>query len=288
MPTAHHFPPSLCVMMNVLAVLLAGRKNARSGCSRSSAVLLPNSVTTLRTGLFPYFAIRWSCAPPSGFLIRQYGVHFASCNTCGNVRDTSWPPTRSARKKRQIRREIRRLPSRSVLLAEDETDLLLFPPLRANWSRRGEPSQVVLSGRNARRVVFGAMNLRTGTRLFLVRQHQTQKDFQAFLKMIHDHYRGWHVAMLLDSDSSHTAGGSQQLAREFNIELLWLPKRSPELNPIDHLWGQAKDIVSANLQYATIDDHVAAFIEYLQALSPWEVRYTSGVLSKRFWLKSVL
>lgn len=132
------------------------------------------------------------------------------------------------------------------------------------------------------------MNLRTGKRLFLAREHQRQHDFQAFLELIHKHYRGWHIALLLDSNPSHTAGRSQQLARDLQIDLLWLPKRAPELNPMDELWGQAKDIVSANLQYPTIDDHLMTFIEYLECLTDWEARYASGVLSRDFWLKSVL
>ena len=175
-----------------------------------------------------------------------------------------------------------------MLLVEDETDLLLFPLLRANWSRRGEPARVHISGWNARRVVFGAMNLRTGKRLFLARQHQRQHDFQTFLELIHQHYRGWHVALLLDSDPSHTAALSQQLASKLQVELLWLPKRAPELNPMDELWGQAKDVVSANLQYPTIDDHLNYFIDYLECLTDWEARYTSGILSRNFWLKSLL
>jgi hypothetical protein len=52
-------------------------------------------------------------------------------------------------KKRQILRHIRGLPPRSVVLAEDETDLLLFPPLRSCWSPVGQPTEVVLCGRNA-------------------------------------------------------------------------------------------------------------------------------------------
>ena len=175
-----------------------------------------------------------------------------------------------------------------MLLAEDETDLLLFPPLRANWGPRGKPTRVLISGRNARRVVFGAMNLRTGKRLFLPRLHQRQDDFQTFLRLIQKHYRGRHVALLLDEDPSHTASRSIQLAAELKIELLWLPKRAPELNPMEKLWGQGKDIVSANLQYPTIDDHVATFLEYLESITDWEARYTSGILSKKFWLKSVL
>lgn len=175
-----------------------------------------------------------------------------------------------------------------MLLAEDETDLLLFPPLRARWSPRGQPAQVVLSGRNARRVVFGAMNLATGHRLFLARPHQRAGDFQAFLEQVHGHYRGWHVVLLLDEDPSHTATASQARAADFGMRLLWLPKRCPELNPMDTLWGQGKDVVSANKQYATIDEQVERFIDYLSALSNHEALQTAGVFSEHFWLKHVL
>lgn len=174
------------------------------------------------------------------------------------------------------------------MLAEDETDLLLFPPLRAAWSPRGRPKEVLLSGRNARRVVFGAMNLRTGRRLFLRREHQRAADFQAFLRVVHHYYRGWHVALLLDEDPSHTAEGSVQLAAWDGIELLWLPKRCPKLNPMDTLWGQGKDVVSADKQYATIDEQVDRFVGYLEGLSVWEALHTAGVYSKGFWLKSAL
>jgi transposase len=199
-----------------------------------------------------------------------------------------WRRTTSERKKRQIRRAISGLPKRSTLLVEDETDLLLFPPLRAAWSQRGEAAQVLLSGWNAKRVVFGTMNLVTGHRLFQARWHQRAGDFQAFLHCVHRHYRGWHVTLLLDGDRSHTAAASQELAHRLGIHLLWLPKRAPELNPMDTLWGQAKDVVSSNKQYATIDEQVDLFISYLYSLSNKEALQTSGVLSKRFWLRRVL
>ncbi len=180
------------------------------------------------------------------------------------------------------------MPRRSVVLAEDETDLLLFPPLRSGWSLRGQPKEVRLSGRNARRVVFGAMNLRTGRRLFLPREHQRAADFQAFLRVVHYYYRGWHVALLLDEDSSHTAKGSVELAGWYDIDLIWLPKRSPKLNPMDTRWGQGKDVISADKQYIQIDDQVDRFIAYLESLSAWEALHTAGVFANGFWLKSVL
>lgn len=180
------------------------------------------------------------------------------------------------------------MPKRGVLLVEDETDLQLFPPLRAMWWQRGEPARVLISGRNERRVVFGCMNLATGHRLFLVRAHQRAGDFQAFLREVVRHYRGWHVTMLLDGASSHTAKESQKLADQLGMRLLWLPKRSPELSPMDTLWGQAKDAFSANWQYATMNEQVNEFVAHLSSLSNQEALRTSGVLSKNFWLRSVL
>lgn len=180
------------------------------------------------------------------------------------------------------------LAKRSVVLAEDETDLLLFPPLRAMWSPLGEPAQVMLSGWNARRVVFGCMNLATGHRLFQVRHHQRANDFQAFLHHVRRQYRGWRITLVLDGNSSHTANASQALAARLKIRLLWLPKRAPELNPMDTLWGQGKDAICANKQYTSIDDQVESFIAHLSNLSNREALHTSGVLADQFWLKHAL
>lgn len=200
----------------------------------------------------------------------------------------SWRPIPSERKKRRLRRRLAQLGPRSVVLFEDETDLLLFPPLRSCWAQRGQDALVLLSGANARRVVFGALNPRTGHRLFLVRARQRAEDFCLFLREIHAHYRSWDVVVLLDEDSSHTAGASQRLAAELAIELLWLPKRCPELNPLEALWRNGKQTICANRQYATIEEQGERFRVYLYSLSSRETRQKAGGLSEHFWLKSVL
>src|SRR5271163_3086849 len=109
----------------------------------------------------------------------------ASCMpwvTFGNGRATSWTPDpHRAAKMRRIRRYIKGLGPRDVVLFEDETDLLLFPPLRACWARRGQDADVPLSGANAKRVLLGALNPSNGTRLFLERKKQRKEDFQEFL-----------------------------------------------------------------------------------------------------------
>jgi transposase len=177
------------------------------------------------------------------------------------------------------------MPPRSAKLAADETDLRLFPPLRAGWARRGEEAPVPISGGNAKRVLFGAINIETGRRLFLARKRQRGVDFEDFLEEVRWFYRGRHVALLLDEDSSHTAQDSQDTADDLEIELVWLPKRSPHLNPMDHLWRHGKEVLSANHQYASIEEQVGRFIEYLDDLSAYDALTKAGIFSKDFWLK---
>src|SRR3954467_14890307 len=66
-----------------------------------------------------------------------------------------------------LTRRLKRMPSRAVLLAEDETTLRFLPPLRAAWAPRGQQAHVPISGHNAQRTLFGALNVRNGRRVLL-------------------------------------------------------------------------------------------------------------------------
>lgn len=133
-----------------------------------------------------------------------------------------------------------------------------FPPLRASWAPQGTQAQVRITGQNAKRVLFGTINLRTGHRIVMGRRRAWQQDFQTFLRELRRRYRARLIYLLLDSASCHTASRSRKRAEQLGIRLLWLPKQCPELNAVDHLWRELKGRIAANRQYATIDDEVAA------------------------------
>ena len=141
-----------------------------------------------------------------------------------------------------------------------------------------------ISGANAKRVLFGALNLRTGTRLFRAARRGRGADFRSFLGLVRDRYRGRGVALLLDEDSSHTAAASRRAADDLGIELLWLPTRSPHLNPMDHLWRHAKQAACANRQYRTIEEEVQRFLWYLEGLTADQALNKAGVFADDFWL----
>jgi transposase len=192
---------------------------------------------------------------------------------------------RSERKKKAALLErLRALPKSAVVLFEDETLLREFPPLRCAWAKRGEQAVVAITGNNARRTLFGALNPRTGTRLLLKRLRNRAGDFQAFLRYVRSKYRRWDIVMILDKASAHTAKATQKLAEELRITFEWLPTASPELNPKELLWRHGKDRISANRVYEKVDEQADAFVDHLLSLSNQQALRTAGVLSKNFWL----
>jgi transposase len=175
-----------------------------------------------------------------------------------------------------------------VLLFSDATILRWFPPLRYAWAFRGEQAQVPITGQNAKRVLFGTINPRTGHRVVLRRPRQRQEDFQAFLRYLRPRYPGRPIWLLLDKASCHSAGRSQRLAARLKVTLLWLPKQCPELNSQDHLWKELKRLIAANRQFRTIDTEASHAEHWLLGLTSTEALRKAGVLSDNFWLKAFL
>jgi transposase len=198
------------------------------------------------------------------------------------LRDSKSP--RVKRRLRLIRKKVKGLPAGCAKLFEDETDLLLFPPLRAGWFLRGKPAEVPISGENAKRTVFGALDIETGRRIFTAREEACAVDHQAILRMIRREYGEKRVAVLLDKASRHTAQESEDLASELNLELIWLPPRCANVDPMDRLWRWGKEKTCANKQYLSIDYQAQFFIEYLLSLPPQEALRKAGILSGNFWL----
>lgn len=180
------------------------------------------------------------------------------------------------------------MPRNAVLLFIDATTLRWFPPLRFAWGFEGEQGVVKITGRNAKRVLFGAINPRTGHRLVLRRFRQRQEDFQAFLRYLRSRYPGRPLWLLLDKAPCHDAARSQQLAVRLGVELLWLPKQCPELNAMDQLFKDLKRLITANRQFGTIDEEADYAEHWIMTLTARQALRKASVLSDDFWLKDFL
>jgi transposase len=166
----------------------------------------------------------------------------------------------------------------------DATIITEVPPLRACYARIGQQAVVPIWGTHRRRVIFGALNIRSGSLQLLITTHWEALTWQAFLRQIRRAWRGWRIVLFADRGSPHTAEDSRASARALGIELRLLPVATPELNAVEGLWREAKDQHLANRSTDSMDDTADAFCQYLLDLSPRQRLHKAGVLSGHFWL----
>lgn len=173
---------------------------------------------------------------------------------------------------------------RTVVLFTDATIVTEVPPLRGAWAPRGVQVNVPITGSHARRIIYGALNPRTGRLLLEQASAWNQATFQPFLRHLRAHWRGWRIILFLDRGSPHRAKRTRQLARELRIELRWLPTACPRLNPLDDLWRHVKRDVLANEPVPNVHHAVDRACAYLLSLAPRARLRKAGVLSGNFWL----
>jgi transposase len=173
----------------------------------------------------------------------------------------------------------------ATILVTDETTMRMYPPLRARWAPLGRQAEVGISGHNARRTLFGVINVRTGDRIVAIEKRLTQVTFQNVLEQIRRRYRRGEIHLLLDGHSAHKTKATRELAERLGIVLHPLPKQSPELNAVDHLWRHVKEQTAANRQYQSVDELADRARSWVLALSNSQALKKSGLLAPNSWLR---
>ncbi len=143
-----------------------------------------------------------------------------------------------------------------------------------------------ITGRNAKRVLFGTINLRTAHRTVCVARNARAPAVRAFLCDLRRRYRrAGTIWLLADRASGHTATATLALAARLRIQFLWLPKQAPEFNAMDQLWRELKRLVAANRQASSIDALADEAARWTLGLTTREARRKAGMLSQHFWLR---
>jgi hypothetical protein len=168
----------------------------------------------------------------------------------------------------------------------DEVITTETPPLYCCYGRAGQQVCVPITGHRAKRVIHGALNIRTGELLLLVTAVWDEVTHQFFLEMIRRHWRGWRVILFEDRGTPHTAEESLSLAKALGFQVRLLPRACPELNAMDHLFRFVKGRGLATQPPRSIDESAVAACRALHALSRHERLTKAGVLSGDFWLTS--
>ena len=168
----------------------------------------------------------------------------------------------------------------------DETIITETPPLYYCYGRVGSQVQVPITGNRKKRFLHGVLNVKSGDTVLLITESWDEITHQYFLEMIRSHWRGWQIVLFEDRGTPHKSEQSLELATSLGIEVRLLPRATPELNAMDHLWRFVKGRALANRQTITIDKAADTACDYLLKMSRQERLQKSGVLSGNFWLTS--
>ncbi|RZB32752.1 MAG: hypothetical protein AEth_00430 [Candidatus Argoarchaeum ethanivorans] len=76
------------------------------------------------------------------------------------------------------------------------------------------------------------------------RKRSKKEDIRCFLKRIRKANPKGRIITILDNFSSHKAKIVQECAENLDIVLVYLPTYSPDLNPIEYIWKDAKREIS--------------------------------------------
>src|SRR5215469_14589143 len=92
---------------------------------------------------------------------------------------------------------------RTVVLMLDETIITETPPLYSCYGHIGQQVRVPITGERAKRILHGAINIRTGDLALLITEEWTNATHRDFLTVVRSHWRGWDIVLFEDRATQH-------------------------------------------------------------------------------------
>ena len=124
------------------------------------------------------------------------------------------------------------------------------------WARRGTRPRQPADQRYANAWLFGAICPARGVGAALAMPFIGTEAMQMHLDEISVMVaRGSHAVLLLDRAGWHTTGN---LLVPRNITLIFLPSRSPELNPVENVWQYLRANWLSNRVFETVEEIIEA------------------------------
>jgi putative transposase len=127
---------------------------------------------------------------------------------------------------------------------------------------------------------YGAVAPQTGESCFLVLPHSNTICMNIFLQELSARHANDYIVLMLDGASWHK---SKDLEIPSNIELLFLPPYTPELNPIEQIWKEIRKLGFKNESFQTLDKVVDRLADTICSLS----RKTIKSITRRDWIRSM-
>lgn len=155
------------------------------------------------------------------------------------------------------------------ILFQDESMIRDYQAIAKTWFPKGQQKRIPTYGKHHGVKLIGTLDYKTGDIFCIERERYDAKVFLSFLEQVVNRYPGERIVMILDNARIHHANLIKPFLQEHSkqLELLFLPPYSPELNLIEGLWGWLKKSVIYNVFYKTVDEIREAVQTFISEIS---------------------
>jgi transposase len=163
---------------------------------------------------------------------------------------------------------------------QDEGRFGRISQLKKAWSAKGKRLTVPAQHIRQYTYSFSAIEPKTGDSVSLILPEVNGETMSLFLAEVASRYPEDHLVMVLDGAAWHK---SKSLAVPANMQLVFLPPYSPELNPVEQLWKGLRSKWFANKLFQTMQALEDQLVQALQ----WVAHSTQWVksFSNYHWLR---
>jgi transposase len=161
-----------------------------------------------------------------------------------------WPKAAKTRRLNRLGALLAGLPRRERAFYEDEVDVHLNPKVGLDWMGTGQQKEVRTPGKNEKRYLAGALDVRTGVVVWAEGVRKTSYLFLDLLdKLIAAYPEARRLHLILDNYRIHSSALVQAALHGYlagKVELHFLPPYCPDHNRIERVWQDLHANVTRN------------------------------------------
>jgi transposase len=237
--------------------------------------------------VFGWCRTRWSCATLALSWAQECGqqVSAETMRRWLQALDFRWKRTKPVAKDSDPERASKlarilllwqSLGPREAMLWADELDIHLLPQSGYQWMERGRQTEILTPGKNEKRYLAGAWDIRTGRLQHCLWYEKRAGLFVDLLTKLDQAYaarRYDRVMVVVDNYKIHKAKKVERwLAEHPRFALVFQPTYCPRSSPIERIYGDVHDHVTRNHRRKRMRDLVADVIRFLEGHGAWRYR----------------
>ncbi len=179
-----------------------------------------------------------------------------------------WRKPRKTRRLNELRQLIDELPDDEVVVYADEVDIHLNPKIGPDYMLRGMQKTVLTPGKNEKRYLAGALNVKTRKLTWVEFDRKTSDLFilQVWELALRDYPEAKCIHVILDNFRIHDSQKTKLAvaALDGKVKLHFLPPYCPDNNAIERVWKDLHDNVTRNHRCKTMKELMTEVYAYLQ------------------------